>query len=67
MELEDFFLGPRRSAIARDEILTHVIIPDQPATGSWYYKFGLRRSRRLRSLVWQLLLWLTDCMLTARG
>lgn len=47
MELEDFFLGPRKTAIARDEILVNVVIPDQPTTGSWYYKFGLRRSGAL--------------------
>lgn len=47
MDLEDFFLGPRKTAIGRDEILTSVVIPDQPSTGSWYCKFGLRRSGAL--------------------
>lgn len=47
MPLEKFFLGPRRSAIAFDEILTEIIIPDQATTGSAYLKFGLRRSGAL--------------------
>lgn len=45
--LEEFFTGPNKSVIAQDEILTEVIIPDQPATGSTYIKFGLRRSGAL--------------------
>ncbi len=45
--LEEFFTGPSQSVIAQDEILTEVIIPDQPATGSTYIKFGLRRSGAL--------------------
>ncbi|MFZ3131233.1 MAG: xanthine dehydrogenase family protein subunit M [Desulfosporosinus sp.] len=45
--LEEFFTGPSKSVIAQDEILTEVIIPDQPATGSTYIKFGLRRSGAL--------------------
>jgi len=45
--LEEFFTGPSKSVIAQDEILTEVIIPDQPATGSTYLKFGLRRSGAL--------------------
>ncbi len=42
--LEEFFLGPNRSAIEPDEILTEITIPDQATTGSAYFKFGLRRS-----------------------
>jgi carbon-monoxide dehydrogenase medium subunit len=42
--LEDFFVGPRCSVIASDEILTEIVIPDQATTGSAYLKFGLRRS-----------------------
>jgi len=45
--LEKFFTGPRRSVIARDEILTEIVIPDQTTTGSAYIKFGLRRSGAL--------------------
>jgi carbon-monoxide dehydrogenase medium subunit len=47
MPLEDFFVGPNRSAIEPDEILTEIIIPDQRTTGSAYFKFGLRRSGAL--------------------
>jgi carbon-monoxide dehydrogenase medium subunit len=45
--LEEFFVGPNRSAIEPDEILTEIIIADQPTTGSAYFKFGLRRSGAL--------------------
>ena len=45
--LEQFFVGPRCSIIARDEILTGIVIPDQTTTGSAYFKFGLRRSGAL--------------------
>ena len=45
--LEDFFVGPNRTAIEPDEILTEVVIPDQQTTGSAYFKFGLRRSGAL--------------------
>jgi len=45
--LEDFFVGPRRTVILCDEILTQVIIPDQATTGSAYVKFGLRNSGAL--------------------
>ena len=45
--LEKFFTGPRRSVIARDEILTEIVIPDRATTGSAYMKFGLRRSGAL--------------------
>lgn len=47
MLLEDFFLGPVKTVIATDEILTEIVIPDQPTTGSTYIKFGLRRSGAL--------------------
>lgn len=47
MPLEDFFAGPGKTVIARDEILTEVIIPDNTLTGSTYIKFGLRRSGAL--------------------
>ncbi len=47
LPLEEFFVGPNRSAIEPDEILTEITIPDQPTTGSAYFKFGLRRSGAL--------------------
>lgn len=47
LPLEEFFTGPSQSVIARDEILTEIVIPDQPFTGSTYIKFGLRRSGAL--------------------
>ncbi len=47
MALEDFFVGPGQTRIARDEVLTEIVIPDQSLTGSTYMKFGLRRSGSL--------------------
>ncbi len=47
MPLEEFFTGVHSSVIEADEILTEVIIPDQPSTGSTYIRFGLRRSGAL--------------------
>jgi len=47
MPLEDFIMGPGRTAIAADEILESVVIPDQSTTGSAYFKFGLRASGAL--------------------
>ena len=47
LPLEEFFVGPNRSAIEPDEVLTEITIPDQRTTGSAYFKFGLRRSGAL--------------------
>ncbi|MCL4367898.1 MAG: xanthine dehydrogenase family protein subunit M [Actinobacteria bacterium] len=45
--LEDFFVGPGRTVLEPDEILTQIVLPDQPTTGSNYLKFGLRRAGAL--------------------
>ncbi len=45
--LEEFFLGPGKTVLGNGEILTEIIIPDQPTTGSNYIKFGLRRAGAL--------------------
>lgn len=46
--LKDFFLGPRRTAIRRTEILTAVLIPELPAgTGTAYEKFQARDASAL--------------------
>ncbi len=47
LPLEDFILGPGRTAIAPEEILEEVVIPEQSTTGSAYLKFGLRHSGAL--------------------
>lgn len=47
MPVFDFFLGPCITVIEPDEILTEIVIPEQPTTGSTYYKFKLRRSGAL--------------------
>jgi carbon-monoxide dehydrogenase medium subunit len=45
--LENFFLGPGKTVLGNGDILTEIIIPDQPTTGSNYIKFGLRRAGAL--------------------
>ncbi|MBI2901774.1 MAG: FAD binding domain-containing protein [Planctomycetes bacterium] len=46
--LKDFFLGPRRTACARDEILTHLFVPaPAPRTGISYQRFALRGANAL--------------------
>ena len=45
--LEQFFVGPGKTLMNQNEILTEIIIPDQATTGSHYIKFGLRRSGSL--------------------
>ncbi len=47
LPLEKCFMGPGKSIINPDEILTEVIIPDGAFTGSTYFKFSLRRSGAL--------------------
>lgn len=47
LALEDFFHGQAETVIRQGEILTEIVIPDQPTTGSTYIKFGLRRSGAL--------------------
>ncbi len=47
MLLEEFFHGAAETVLAPAELLTEIIIPDQPTTGSTYIKFGLRRSGAL--------------------
>jgi len=47
VRLEEFFLGPGKTVLQNGEILTEIIIPDQPTTGSNYIKFGLRRAGAL--------------------
>ncbi len=50
LPLEDVAVGPGKTAIAPDEILTEVIIPDQAMTGSKYLKFALRKSGALATV-----------------
>jgi len=47
MALEEFFVGPGKTLLAPDEIISQIVIPDQSCTGSTYIKFGLRRSGAL--------------------
>ena len=45
--LEEFFVGPGRTVLEKGEILADIVVPDQPATGSNYQRFGLRRAGSL--------------------
>lgn len=47
LPLEDVFTGPGKTVLAKDEILTEVVIPDQEMTGSTYFKFALRKAGAL--------------------
>ncbi len=47
LPLEDVFTGPSRTVLAKNEILTEVVIPDQKMTGSTYFKFALRKAGAL--------------------
>jgi carbon-monoxide dehydrogenase medium subunit len=47
MDLENVFIGPGKTVLTQDEIITEVVIPDQKMTGSNYIKFGLRASGAL--------------------
>lgn len=47
LPLEEVFIGPGKTVLANDEIITEIIIPDQKYTGSGYYKFALRKSGAL--------------------
>lgn len=47
MPLDAFFVEPASCVIECDEVLTEIVIPDSPLTGSHYIKFGLRRSGAL--------------------
>jgi xanthine dehydrogenase small subunit len=41
--LEDFYLGYRKTALANDEILTHILVPPQPVTSRLFaYKVSKR-------------------------
>ncbi|MDD4169397.1 MAG: xanthine dehydrogenase family protein subunit M [Desulfotomaculaceae bacterium] len=47
VSLEEFIIGPGKTELKQDEVLTEIVIPDQPLTGSTYMKFGLRQSGAL--------------------
>ena len=50
LPLEEVFVGPGKTVLARDEILTEVVIPDQAMTGSAYFKYALRKSGALATV-----------------
>jgi len=50
LALEEVFVGPGKTVIEPNEIITEVIIPDQAMTGSKYFKFALRKSGALATV-----------------
>jgi carbon-monoxide dehydrogenase medium subunit len=50
LPLEDVFVGPSRTVLERDEVLTEVVIPDQAMTGSAYFKYALRKAGALATV-----------------
>lgn len=47
LSIEEVFTGPGKTVLAKDEILTEIVIPDQKMTGSTYHKFALRKAGAL--------------------
>lgn len=47
LPLAEFFVDRCCTLLEESEIISEITIPDQPTTGSTYYKFGLRRSGAL--------------------
>jgi carbon-monoxide dehydrogenase medium subunit len=51
MPLEEFFTGPGKTRLARDELVTEVTVPAPPAhTGSVYIKHGRRKAMELATV-----------------
>ena len=51
LELVHFFTGPGQTVLAKGEILTEIVVPQQlPRTGSAYIKFGRRKAMELPML-----------------
>ena len=50
LPLEEVFVGPSRTVLERDEVLTEVVIPDQAMTGSTYFKYALRKASALATV-----------------
>ena len=50
LPLEEVFLGPGRTVLKRDEVMTEIVIPDQAMTGSAYFKYALRKAGALATV-----------------
>ena len=48
--VEDVITGPGKTVLKRGEVLTEVVIPDQAATGSAYFKYALRKAGALATV-----------------
>ena len=52
LSVDDFITGPKRTALADDELVSRVIIdiPETPFTHLWYRKIGTRRANAISKL-----------------
>jgi len=50
LPLEDVFVGPGKTVLERDEVMTEIVIPDQAMTGSAYFKYALRKAGALATV-----------------
>lgn len=50
LPIEEVFVGPGKTIVEKDEVLTEVVIPDQDMTGSSYFKYGLRKAGALATI-----------------
>ncbi len=48
--VEEVFVGPMKTNLGHDDIITKVIVPDDGFTGSAYHKFALRKSGALATV-----------------
>jgi carbon-monoxide dehydrogenase medium subunit len=50
LSLDEFFLGPGRTAVGSGEILTAILVPQQPPHGACFLKVGRRRAAAISRL-----------------
>ena len=50
MKVDDFILGSKKAALADDEIITGIVIPEVKATHYFYHKIGMRRANAISKL-----------------
>jgi len=50
LPLEEVFVGPGKTVLTRDEVMTEIVIPDQAMTGSAYFKYALRKAGALATV-----------------
>jgi len=57
VELSDFYLGYRKNAMEKDELITEIVLPPQPAPGDFHYfnKVGTRSAQAISKIVFSAL------------